>query len=195
MLFKCFMLCLAKCYCWLNYRSLFILSALPLSERVSIQISQNLYLTFLWNHPLVVFQKKTLKFLQIKMPTRQKDSTASSFFGHRLLCAFIFSLFCCHWNCCYDIFMKNFKFMIEIGQHTSISLMPLLLLLSSSFVTQMCAEIKWICNFLTFPLRELCYLTFRRILHRELKKREEALWVEFNFLSLTKYSNTFFVCH
>lgn len=92
MLFKCFMLCLAKCYCWLNYRALFILSALPLSERVSIQISQNLYLTFLWNHPLVVFQKKTLKFLQIKMPTRQKDSTASSFFGHRLLCAF-FSLF------------------------------------------------------------------------------------------------------
>jgi len=90
----------------------------PLSECLSIQISRNLYFIFLWAHPLVAL-RKIHKFREMKNADCAKSQLCFFTFSAAAFCPPLLSLFSfCRWNCCYDIFMKNFKFTIGIGQHT-----------------------------------------------------------------------------
>jgi len=95
-----------------------------LSECLSIQISRNLYFIFLWAHPLVAL-RKIHKFREMKNADCAKSQFCFFTFSAAAFCPPLLSLFSfCRWNCCYDIFMKNFKFTIGIGQHTQAFLPP-----------------------------------------------------------------------
>jgi len=121
--FECYAFLSVLCFVWQNVIVVRItvhysFSAATLSECLSIQISRNLYFIFLWAHPLVAL-RKIHKFREMKNADCAKSQFCFFTFSAAAFCPPLLSLFSfCRWNCCYDIFMKNFKFTIGIGQHT-----------------------------------------------------------------------------